>query len=413
MKILAFSWEYPPRVVGGLARHVQELYRAMAKYGDEVHVITCGSEEDNTFSNDRGVNVHRVSVRGPRCDDFVMWVTQLSFSMLEKAMELLGNGICFDIVHVHDWLAAYPGITVKHGCKIPLICTVHATEWGRNSGLHTDQQRQISDIEWYMCYEAWKVIVCSSHMSEEVSGIFGLPKDKIEVLPNGVEANQFADSVENVRRNGKEAFNEPGRLILYVGRLVPEKGVQVLLDAMPTIIRDAPDVRLAIVGTGPAEDMIRSRSNELGIADRVHMYGFVEDEVRNELYAKASVAVVPSLYEPFGITALEAMAAKVPLVTSNAGGLDEIVKHEFNGLKFAASNVDSLAHNVLRLLTFPELGEHIVENAYKDVTSNYDWSQIASKTIDIYRNVIDSAKQNNWYKHLDRTSDHRYTTTDM
>lgn len=159
--------------------------------------------------------------------------------------------------------------------------------------------------------------------------------------------------------------------------------------------------------------MIRSRSNELGIADRVHMYGFVEDEVRNELYAKASVAVVPSLYEPFGITALEAMAAKVPLVTSNAGGLDEIVKHEFNGLKFAASNVDSLAHNVLRLLTFPELGEHIVENAYKDVTSNYDWSQIASKTIDIYRNVIDSAKQNNWYKHLDRTSDHRYTTTDM
>lgn len=413
MKILAFSWEYPPRVVGGLARHVQELYRAMAKYGDEVHVITCGSEEDYTFSNDRGVNVHRVSVRGPRCDDFVMWVTQLSFSMLEKAMELLGNGICFDIVHVHDWLAAYPGITVKHGCKIPLICTVHATEWGRNSGLHTDQQRQISDIEWYMCYEAWKVIVCSAHMSEEVSGIFGLPKDKIEVLPNGVEANQFADAVENMRRNGKEIFNESGRLILYVGRLVPEKGVQVLLDAMPTIIRDAPDVRLAIVGTGPAEDMIRSRANELGIADRVNMYGFVEDEVRNELYAKASVAVVPSLYEPFGITALEAMAAKVPLVTSNAGGLDEIVKHEFNGLKFAASNVDSLAHNVLRLLTFPELGEHIVENAYQDVISNYDWSQIASKTIDIYRNVIDSAKQNNWYKHLDRTSEHRYTTTDM
>lgn len=74
-----------------------------------------------------------------------------------------------------------------------------------------------------MCYEAWKVIVCSSHMSEEVSGIFGLPKDKIEVLPNGVEANQFADSVENVRRNGKEAFNEPGRLILYVGSWCPKR----------------------------------------------------------------------------------------------------------------------------------------------------------------------------------------------
>jgi len=409
LKILAFSWEYPPKVVGGLARHVQELYRAMVNDENEVHVITCGSQEYNEFSNDRGVNVHRVNVRGPRCADFIMWVMQLSHAMLEKAIELIESGIDFDVVHVHDWLAANPGITVKHGCKIPLICTVHATEWGRNWGLHTDQQRQISDIEWYMCYEAWKVIVCSSNMSKEVKGVFGLQSDKIEIIPNGVEVNQFADKVEEIRAQEMPDTGDTDRIILYVGRLVNEKGVQVLLEAVPMIADSVPNVKLAIVGTGPSEEMLKDKISQLGLWDKVTMYGFVTDDMRNELYAKASVAVVPSLYEPFGITALEAMAAKVPLVVSNVGGLDEIVKHEFNGMKFNSANPNELAANVIRLLTFPELREHVVKNAYRDVVLNYDWLQIATKTLEVYKSVIKSAKDNNWNKNAEYERNYRRT----
>lgn len=200
MRILMFSWEYPPRVIGGLARHVHELAGAMARCA-EVHVITCSAEGSPDVERDQGVWVHRVDPIGPVTDDFLSWATQLSYGMLARAASLVSQDGAFDIVHAHDWMTSFAGVGMKRAYATPLVATIHATEWGRNGGLHNATQRRISDIEWFLCYEAWRVIACSRHMQAELASIFGMPGDKLRVIPNGVHPEQFQDAdVDMARR---------------------------------------------------------------------------------------------------------------------------------------------------------------------------------------------------------------------
>ncbi|MCR4425334.1 MAG: glycosyltransferase family 4 protein [Firmicutes bacterium] len=390
MRVLVFSWEYPPRVVGGLSRHVQELAKAMSELA-EIHVVTQASEGLSPEEDDGGVTVHRVPVAGPHTDDLVKWAMQLCFAMFGRAAGLSEALGPFDIVHAHDWLAAYAGAGVKHGLGVPLVSTIHATEWGRNWGLHNPLQRQISDIEWYLCYESWRVIVCSKHMKSELMGVFGVPEDKIEVIPNGVFPEQFREADVDMWR---ERYAAPGEdVILYVGRLVHEKGVHLLVEAMPKILQYWPAARLIIAGRGPAEGHLRDLGNRLGLGGKVSLVGFVSDEARNALYRMARVAVVPSLYEPFGITALEAMAAGTPLVVADTGGLSETVEHSVNGWKFYSGNSGSLADAVLHLLHEPATAKGLAEAALRAIGDVYDWKKIAQRTIEVYGEVLHKARQ--------------------
>lgn len=385
MRVLMVSWEYPPRVVGGLARHVQELSRAMADSA-EVHVVTCSAEGGSSLERDRGVWVHRVSPIGPCVDDFVSWAMQLSHALLACGCRVAARSGPFDIVHAHDWTAALAGAGLKREMGLPLLATIHATEWGRNAGLGSPTQRRISDLEWFLCYEAWRVIVCSSHMRNEVMGVFGLPADKVRVIPNGVDAGQFAQA-----RAYRGAGGASDSIILFVGRLVNEKGVQTLIEAMPKILTHWPGARLVIAGRGPAEESLRQLAAGLGLGGSVSMVGFVPDDERNRLYGIAAAAVVPSLYEPFGITALEAMAAGTPLIAADTGGLAEIVKHGVNGWQFYSGSSNSLADAVLRVLHSPEAAITTAEAARREVLSTYEWSVIARRTMNTYDEVLKEA----------------------
>ncbi|MEA4882615.1 MAG: glycosyltransferase family 4 protein [Clostridia bacterium] len=386
MRVLMISWEYPPRVVGGLARHVQELARAIARSCD-VHVVTCSSPGAKPLERDFGVWVHRVEPLGPVTDDFLWWTEQLSHAMLARAAGLSEEDGGFQIVHAHDWLAAMAAAGVKREFGTPLAATIHATEWGRNGGLHNAAQRRISDIEWYLCYEACRVIVCSNHMRSEVMRIFGLPEDKVRVIPNGVCPEQFSSS--DAVAPTPEYARPDKDVILYVGRLVHEKGVQLLIEAMPKILSYWPSGRLVIAGCGPAEGDLRDLAARLGLGGKVVMTGFISDQDRNALYRAARVAVVPSLYEPFGITALEAMAAHTPLVVADTGGLSEIVRHGENGWKFYVENPNSLADAILHLLHCPEEAVKLAEAAYRDVLETYDWMAIARQTVRVYQSAIE------------------------
>ena len=291
MRVLMFSWEYPPRVVGGLSRHVQELGRAMAAE-HEVHVIALGDRESD--ESDRGVHVHRVDVPGPRCEDFLQWSSQLTVGMLSAGARLAYETGPFDVVHAHDWTSAFAGVGMKHAYRIPLIATIHATEFGRNSGLHTPMQRRISDIEWYLGYEAWRVIVCSRHMRTELMNVFGIPGDKIEVIPNCVVPGQFAEGDVP----GSSLGIDPGdEVIAFVGRLVYEKGVQVLLEAMPQVLAARPNAKLFVIGTGPYGDELRRLVDQRRLGHAVRMLGFVSDQQRNAVPA-GRAAVVPSPTSP-------------------------------------------------------------------------------------------------------------------
>lgn len=395
MRILMLSWEYPPKVVGGLARHVHELSEALAERGHEVHVLTSECAGEPLDSQTRGVWVHRARDGYPSTKDFYTSVLQLNFALLERVLNLGAELPGPTVIHAHDWLVAYAAAVLKHAWRRPLVATIHATEWGRNRGLHNDLSRRISDAEWWLAYEAWRVITCSFYMREEVRSVFQVPADKLVVLPNGVKRGRFRRTAGATEVRARYA--RPGeKLVLYVGRLVLEKGAGVLLDAVPKILHYAPGTRLVIAGTGPLLGELQARAAALGVSDRVAFPGFIDDATRNALLTTADAAVYPSTYEPFGIVALEAMASGTPVVVSDVGGFSEIVVHGVNGLKAYPGDAESLANNLLTLLSNPELARRLASQALEDVRDYYDWSGVAAGTEDVYRTVLAQYAESPW-----------------
>ena len=397
MRIMMFSWEYPPKSVGGLAQHVYDLTSALVESGQEVDLITVGDNGLPSVEEVNGINVHRVTPYDLTPTHFIPWIIQLNISMLEVAVSLF-NKEQYDLVHAHDWLVAYAGRALKHIYKVPLVATIHATEYGRNNGLHNDDQRFISDVEWWLSFEAWRVICCSSYMEDELKKVFGLPKDKLSVIYNGVDIENYqpqgsTDALKTFR-NQYAAPEE--KIVFFVGRLVKEKGVQVLLESAPQILKYHPKTKFIIAGKGPMMSELRDKALDLGVAERVIFTGYVDDDTRNLLYAASDVAVFPSLYEPFGIVALEGMATRTPVVVSDTGGLSEIIEHNVDGLKAFMGNPISLADNILKVLMDDKTARRLSRTAYHKVTDYYSWHRIARKTIKVYEEVLEYYRQSPW-----------------
>lgn len=385
--IMMLSWEYPPRLIGGIAPHVYDLSRNLVKLGLEVTVVTCdfpGAKEREVVE---GVNVFRVdSYRFP-APDFASWIYMMNVNMQTRALEIMkSQGLRPNVIHAHDWLVATAAIGLKHLLRTPLVATIHSTEDGRRGGIHSDYNRMIHQTEGWLTGEAEKVICCSNFMADHIAYIFGTSRSKIAVIPNGVDPAKFNRPYD--REAFRLGFAVPHeKLILYVGRLVHEKGINILVDAMHRILGRI-NAKLVIVGDGYLKDELLGRIRHQGLGDKVYITGFLDDPTLKLLYKTANVCVVPSLYEPFGIVALEAMAADTPLVVSDTGGLSEIVEDGVTGLKVPPWDPDALAGAVIRLLTDKGYSEMLTKNALRKVTEQYDWRGIAEKTAEAYRLLL-------------------------
>jgi glycosyltransferase involved in cell wall biosynthesis len=389
------SWEYPPKNIGGLSNHVYYLSKSLKSMGHEVHVITCAAEDAPFEEECSGVNVHRVLPYSLDGEDFTKWIMHLNFAMAEEAVKLVQKVGKFNVVHVHDWLTMYCGKLIKNTFNIPMVSTIHATEHGRNGGVRTEMQRYISSAEWMLTYEAWKVIVCSEYMGKEVSGVLNVPSDKISLIPNGVEYSSF--SLEFNQEEFRRSYaKDEEKLIFYVGRHVYEKGIQVLVEAAPDIISSCPHTKFVIAGQGPMTEELKDKVKFFGLQERFIFAGYIDEEEKTKLFKVSQMAVFPSLYEPFGIVALEAMAAGCPVVASDVGGLQEIILHEINGLKVIPGSRDSLKENVIRLLHDDELGKKLAECSKQEVVEKYAWEKVASSTIELYEKIGKEAKGSPW-----------------
>ena len=387
------TWEYPPRVVGGISKVVYDLSHKMVKEGNEVTVITY-KEGDNVkyYENDKGVEVYRVDNYMIRPNNFIDWIMQLNFNMITKVNEIINKNGKFDVIHAHDWLVAYSAKSIKESYNIPLISTIHATESGRNSGIHDETQRYINDSEWMLTYESSEVIVNSNYMKNEVQRLFGLPYDKINVIPNGVNLQLFSNvNIDYDFRRQYAMDNE--KIILYVGRLVYEKGIQNLIAAMPKVLDRYHDSKLIICGRGGMIDELREQVKYLGIENKVYFAGYCDSKKMQKMYKCADVAVFPSTYEPFGIVAIESMLSGTPTIVSDVGGLNEIIEHGVTGMKSYAGNANSIADSVLSLLFDPKLCANISQNAIKKVRENYNWSKITDSTYYVYQLAIGKTVQ--------------------
>ena len=388
MKILMLTWEYPPRIVGGIARVVHDLSKRLIKDGHEVTVVTYRDSADvPEYENDKGVNVYRVDNYMIHPNNFIDWIMQLNFNMLSKATEIINKEGGFDVIHAHDWLVTYAAKSLKNAYDIPIVATIHATEAGRNSGIHDETQRYINDTEWLLTYEATEVIVNSNYMKNEIQRLFGLPFDKINVIPNGINLSNFT-GIERDYDFRRQYAMDNEKIILYVGRLVYEKGVQHLIAAMPKILSNYHDAKLIIAGRGGMMDELRAEASNLGLNDKIYFTGYLNSKQVQKMYKCADVAVFPSTYEPFGIVALEAMLAGVPTVVSDVGGLDEIVTHGVDGMKSYAGNANSIADSVTALLYDHQLATNVSKKAKQKVKDQFNWEKIAQDTHFTYEKAI-------------------------
>ena len=388
MKILMLTWEYPPRIVGGIARVVHDLSKRLIKDGHEVTVVTYRDNADvPEYENDKGVNVYRVDNYMIHPNNFIDWIMQLNFNMLSKATEIINKEGGFDVIHAHDWLVTYAAKSLKNAYDIPIVATIHATEAGRNSGIHDETQRYINDTEWLLTYEATEVIVNSNYMKNEIQRLFGLPFDKINVIPNGINLSNFT-GIERDYDFRRQYAMDNEKIILYVGRLVYEKGVQHLIAAMPKILSNYNDAKLIIAGRGGMMEELRAEASNLGLNDKIYFTGYLNSKQVQKMYKCADVAVFPSTYEPFGIVALEAMLAGVPTVVSDVGGLDEIVTHGVDGMKSYAGNANSIADSVTALLYDHQLATNVSKKAKQKVKDQFNWEKIAQDTHFTYEKAI-------------------------
>jgi glycogen(starch) synthase len=401
-RALLLSWEYPPVIEGGLARHVRKLAEALVRDGVAVDVLTRSAQpgagraaaQTSEVEVRAGVRIHRVPEPSwPRdLDRFVAWVDQMNADMLARG-ELLAEEERYDLVHGHDWLVASVSSALADRLEVPYVTTIHATEHGRHQGwVHDQPQAHIHGVERSMARRADGVIVCSYYMRGHVADIFGISEQRVTVIPNGIDPGEM-QAVGDLQALRSRFAAPHEKLVLLVGRLVYEKGFQLALEALPGVIERVDGVRFLVAGSGTHEEQLKAQALSLGLSERGSFLGWIGDDVLHSLYRIADLCVVPSIYEPFGLVALEAMASGCPCIVADTGGLREVVPlGERVGLRFNGGDPAHLGVMIERLLVDEPLRERLVAEASEHVL-RFDWDDIAQRTHMIYRELAGDSRR--------------------
>ena len=394
LRVLLVSWEYPPVMYGGLGRHVDALSRYLAAAGHDVVVLTqapagTGSTLSVDVGHGRVVRVVR-AVLGVDVPD-VHTDTEAFVRMLQPALveaaRLLPEHWTPDVVHAHDWVVAGAGVALTASLRCPLVVTLHATETGLHHGhLATEFSRWRHGVECGLAADADRVIVCSREMRSEVTSGLGAEKGRVVVVPNGVDRGAWATTASQRSDARRTLGVGDAPLVVLVGRLEYEKGGH---DAIEALHRVRAPAHLALVGEGARRDDLQALARGLGLGDRVHMPGRLADGQVAAVVASADVALVPSRYEPFGLVALEAMAAGTPVVASATGGLRDVVTDGVTGRLVPPGTPGALAEAIDALLDDPTASRAVTTRAAAAVREHFDWAVVAADTAQVYADALD------------------------
>jgi glycogen(starch) synthase len=390
MRVLLISWEYPPVIEGGLGRHVRKLSEHLVSEGVEVHVLTRGGGRLPVEEERHGVVVHRV--REPEfpkdIDAFVHWVDRMNADMRELGAELCAR-YEFDVIHSHDWLVAGAAEMVARRYERPWLTTVHATEFGRHQGwVHKHPQSHIHAVERAMVRRADRVITCSEYMRSHVSSVFGVSPARVTTIPNAIDPADLQPVVDDLAALRSRFAAPSERLVLLVGRLVHEKGFHLALDALAPVIKRLRDVRFVIAGSGTTETELKRQARRLGLMRHGTFLGWVGDDMLHSLYRVADLCIVPSIYEPFGLVALEAMASGCLCVVADTGGLREVVPADGSvGVRFASRDSAALEAVLDEVLGDDAARAQMVAEAREHVL-RFDWAEVARRTLEVYGRLL-------------------------
>jgi glycogen(starch) synthase len=410
MRILQLSWEYPPQIIGGLGRHVQALSAAQASNGHEVVVLTAstgaitgtgdGQPPVSRFPTPApgSVEVVRLVPGPPRLrfstEQLLAWVAGLEHAMVRGGLALARSWRP-DVVHCHDWMVAQAGNTLAAALGCPMVATIHATEAGRAQGwVSSPLNAAVHGVEWWLAHTADAVIACSEHMAAEICRLFDLAPGTPAIIPNGIDLEQWRRPDHDLEATRSQYVEPGGHLMVYTGRVEWEKGVQTLIAALPTIQASLPGTRLVVTGRGTHLPSLQSQADRLGLAGTATFTGWLPEDQMHALVASADLAVVPSLYEPFGLVALEAAALRTPLLVAATGGLAEFAGSGRYAGTFTPGDQNCLASEAVAALTDPSLRTRRVDAATAKLRRDHLWSRIATSTDTVYEAALERHRTN-------------------
>jgi glycosyltransferase involved in cell wall biosynthesis len=375
-----FSWESLYSIkVGGIAPHVSELSEALAKRGHEVHVFTRRGDFD---AYDRINEVHYQRVDFDKSGSLIEEMDRMSVAMYERFLKTQNVFGKFDIVHGHDWHPVLALNLIKMDQAIPYVLTVHSTEWGRNG--NNPGNAEISHREWLGGYESSRLIVTTRRMQDELKSVYSIPESKIRIVPNGIVSGKVRKSLDPVRVKKRYSINSLASVVLFCGRMCYQKGPDLLIEAVPYVLRERQNVRFIFMGEGDMSSYCERRARELGVADVCHFLGYIPSAEKQELMNACDLVCVPSRNEPFGMIVLEAWDAGKPVVATEAVS---IIRNFEDGL-LAFIQPESIAWCINQLLKSPEEMKKLAETGQNRIEQEFSWSRIAEKTEEVHADIL-------------------------
>jgi glycosyltransferase involved in cell wall biosynthesis len=383
MRIALLSWESLHSVaVGGVASHVTELAAALKRKGHEVHVFTRLAHGQRCNDRVDGVHYHRCPYAGH--PDFVDDINNMCRAFVDSVFAVEDRIGAFDVVHAHDWLAANAMIWIKQGRGRKTVLTIHATEYARcGNAFPNGRSHRIRTQERAGTYWADRLITVSNATRGEVMWMYEVPDWKPTVVYNGVSPHRFDAPVDPGEVKKQYAIGPLDPMVLFCGRLEWQKGPDLLVEAIPAVLRAHPAAKFVFVGDGGMRGQLEARVRQLGVAHAVRFLGFRNGDELVRLFKACQAVCVPSRNEPFGIVVLEAWAARKPVVVTQNGGPNEYVSHEENGLKIYPQP-NSIVWGLVRLFSDFEHARWMGENGRRAVEARFTWDMIADQTLAAY-----------------------------
>ncbi len=384
MRIAIFSWESEHSIhVGGVANHVSQLACALERKGHEVHVFTrMGRPDHPHYERIYGVHYHRCPFHSH--PDFVEEIHNMCRSFVQAFFQTEDHIGPFDVIHAHDWLTVPALVLVKEGRGRKTILTIHSTEYGRcGNNFFGGNSERIRHIEWLGTYHADQVILVSKTLKNELMWIYSLPDYKSYVVYNGVNVWDYDGWIDpgDVKRMYGVGPLDP--MVLFAGRMVYQKGPDLLVESIPQLLRNFPNAKFVFAGDGEMRWSVEEKAKKMGISHATRFLGYHNGWKLRNLFKACDCVCVPSRNEPFGIVILEAWSAGKPVVASVNGGPSEIVWHEVNGLKIY-DHPDSIAWGLGTLLADFDNARWMGSNGRIAAETVFSWDVIADEVLTVY-----------------------------
>lgn len=407
-----FGWEFPPHNSGGLGTACLGLTKAMSKQDVKLTFILPRKFDilqhekfnvrfaDQIYKEITDVEIKFVnSIIEPylTTDEYLTFLKKHKLvgvgygrNLYEevalytlKTKELVENGD-FDIIHAHDWMSFKAGIEAKRLLNKPLIVHVHSTEIDRTGG--NSGNSYIYDIEKEGMEQADLVITVSQWTKDMVIKHYGISPDKIRVVHNGIDLEDY-DPINTEQESQVSELKEAGyKIVLFVGRITIQKGPDYFIHAAKQVLEYYPKAIFVVTGSGDMEKHLISLAAELGIGDKVLFTGFLRGKELQKMYQMADLFIMPSVSEPFGLTALESVVGGTPVLVSKQTGVSEVLTHVLTADFW---DTEEMAHKILAVLNYDSLKLTLLENG-KEQTKHINWHKASEKCISIYKSVLDN-----------------------